>query len=47
MFYSQEAINEVLALYSGGVAIEDISACVGMTAEDINDILDRFLPYLD
>ena len=47
VFFNQETINNVLALYAGGVAIEDISACVGITTEDINNILDRILPCLN
>ena len=45
-FYSPELVVMILQLYQDGMAIVDISMCLGVTTKIINIILDRVIPYL-
>lgn len=38
-------LSKIIGLYIGGTAITDIAAAVQFSIEDINDILDRYIPY--
>jgi hypothetical protein len=45
--YDTDYIQQILALYVQGVAIDDISAVVQQSADAVNDVLDRYLPSLE
>jgi len=45
-YYAIEFIEKVLYYYAEGMAINDISTMIGLSPEDINEILDHTIPYL-
>jgi hypothetical protein len=45
-FYQTEYVGTIVQLYLEGMALEDISMCMGITVKVINHILDRVVPYL-
>jgi hypothetical protein len=45
-FYQTEYVGTIIQMYIDGMAIEDISMCMGMTDKVINIVLDRTIPYL-
>ena len=44
--YDIDFIKEILSLYINGVSIIAISGYVGASVEEINFILDYYVPYL-
>lgn len=44
--YNADWIREVLSLYLTGMPILDIAMYMGSSVEEINELLDRYTPYL-
>lgn len=45
-FYDMETIETATALYCNGAPLENISAVLGMSFEEIDKMLDIIIPYL-
>jgi hypothetical protein len=46
-FYDVTYIQDVLYLYEGGMPIANISVVLGISEDEVNDILDNILCYLE
>ena len=44
--YRHEFLEEILCMYCKGMAVEEISAYLNVSSNDVNEILDWFAPYL-
>ena len=47
LFYDPDLIRVIINFYLNGMPINSIGVYIGMGAEEINFILDHFIPYLD
>ena len=44
--YIKEAIKEILIMYLNGASVWDICEYMDMNDKEVNDIIDKFAPYL-
>jgi hypothetical protein len=47
LFYDPDLIHVIINFYINGMPIDSIGSYFGMNGEEINFILDHFIPYLD
>jgi len=46
IYFVPEVIEQMLCMYMEGMAVQDISGYFGLSEAEVNDILDRYAPYL-